>query len=89
MNIIHKKLKLYQNKNINNNINNYNIAKFNNNQNQIYQFIDNNDDNNYDPTPSLKRYLEENRNKTEYKFLSDEQLSNNTKLKKIEYQIQY
>ena len=69
---------LYQNKNINNYINNYNIPKFNNNQNQIYQFIDNNDDNNYDPTPSLKRYLAENKNKIEYKFLSDEQLSNNS-----------
>ena len=70
---------LFQNKNINNNINNYNNPKLNFNQNQIYQFIDNNDDNNYDPTPSLKRYLAENRNKTEYKFLSDEQLSNNSK----------
>ena len=69
---------LFQNKNINN-INNYNYPKLNFNQNQIYQFIDNNDDNNYDPTPSLKRYLAENRNKTEYKFLSDEQLSNNSK----------
>ena len=70
---------LFQNKNINTNINNYNNPKLNFNQNQIYQFIDNNDDNNYDPTPSLKRYLAENRNKTEYKFLSDEQLSNNSK----------
>ena len=67
---------LFQNKNINNNNNNYNIPKFNINQNKIYQFNDNNEDNNYEPTPSLKRYLAENRNKNEYKFLSDEQLSN-------------